>query len=175
MPGQKFIAIIANKLKEIAGLQISAGAADANKLISTNSVGVIDVTLLPPGIGAEVVNAPTTENIAAGDFVNLYQNSGVISLRKADASTNTKPVNGFVIANSTYPANATMYILGTANNFRTGLTIGNEYVLSKTVPGGVTDISTFVGTAGNILQPIGKAISATSMLTSQNVNYVEIT
>lgn len=174
MAGQKFVAIIANKLKEIVGLQVSTGVSDANKIVSTNSVGVIDITLLPAGIGAETVNAPTTENLAAGDLVNLYLNGAVINLRKADATTNAKPANGFVIANSSSPANATMYILGTSNNYKSGLTVGAEYVLSKTVPGGVTEISAFAGTTGNILQLIAKGTSATSMLTSQNVNYVEI-
>lgn len=174
MAGQKFFALVANKLKEIAGLQVSAGVSDAGKIPALDNTGKFDISLLPIGIGPEVVIAVTSENLIAGNFVNLYSNAGVITLRKADATTNTKPAQGFVIANTTSPASATMYILDASNDYMTGLTIGTEYVLSKTVPGGLTDIASFVGVSGNIVQLLGKATATTSLLTYQNQNYLEI-
>ena len=49
----------------------SAGAGDANKLISTNSSGKVDTTLLPAGIGVSTVTATASESISAGDFVSI--------------------------------------------------------------------------------------------------------
>ncbi len=165
MAGQKFFALIANKLKEIAGVQTSAGVGDAGKIPALDSTGKLNVSLFPAGIGPELIIAPTSESLAAGDYVNLYSNSGVLTLRKADATNNSKPADGFVIANSTSPASNSMYYLGVSNDFMTGLTVGTEYVLSKAVPGGVTDIASFTGVASNIVQLLGKATATTSILT----------
>ncbi|MFV8336427.1 hypothetical protein ACNQF7_10130 [Flavobacterium sp. RSP29] len=174
MAGQKFFALVANRFKEIAGIQVSTGAADAGKIPALGSTGTFDISLFPAGIGAEVVVAVTSENLAAGNFVNLYSNAGVITLRKTDATNNTKPAQGFVITNSTSPASNTMYILGVANDYLSGLAVGTEYVLSKSVPGGVTPIDSFTPAPGNIVQLIGKATAATSALTYANQNYVEV-
>jgi len=174
MAGQKFFALIANRLKEIAGIQLSIGVTDAGKIPALDQTGRLDVSMMPIGIGAEVVVAATSENLTDGEFVNLYNLAGTITLRKADATANDKPAHGFVIENSTSPANATMYILGVPNPYLTGLEVGFEYVLSKTVPGGITKITSFVGAPGNIIQILAKATNTTSALTFANQNFVEI-
>lgn len=174
MPTNKYIALIGNKLKEVFAQATSSGVADADKLVALDSTGKLNISLFPAGIAAEVVVAITSENLLAGDFVNLYLNGGVATLRKADATTNTKPAYGFVIASSTSPAVNTMYINGVNNAYMAGLTIGTKYVLSKALPGGVTDIATFVGVAGNIVQELGISTTVTNILTVQNQNYVEV-
>lgn len=176
MAANKYVALVAGKLKEVIATVISAGAGDANKIVALDSTGHLDISVMPVGVAAEVVTAITSENITAGALVNLYSNAGVLTIRNADATTNTKPAHGFVIASTTSPASATMYIFGQTNNFVTGLTIGTKYVLSKTTPGGVTDIATFAGAqaSGNIVQEIGTALSATSVTTNQNQNYIEV-
>ena len=123
------------------------------------------------------MTAPSSENLLAGDFVNLFLNAGAINVRKADATTNAKPAYGFVIANVVSPANATMYILGVQNSNVVGAVIGTKYVLSKTVPGGFTDIAVFSAAqaAGNIVQELGIATKVTEILTAQNQNYIEVT
>ena len=166
MAANKYLALIGNKMKEVFGLATSSGVADANKLVATDSTGRLDISLMPVGVGAETVVAVTSENLLAGDFVNLYSNGGVPTLRKADATTNTKPAYGFVQAATTSPAPATMFILGVNNSYVSGLTVGTEYVLSKSTPGGLTDVSTFVGTAGNVLQSLGIATATTNILTT---------
>lgn len=170
MAGNKYIANNSGKLKEVAATQSSTGVSDANKIVALGTDGLLDVSLMPAGVGAEIVVAPSSENLTAGDFVNLYNNTGAINVRKADATTNAKPADGFVLAGVTSPANATVYLISAKNTAVTGLTIGSEYFLSTT-PGAIT--STAPSTAGNIVQRLGKAKSATEFI-FENQDYFEL-
>ena len=135
-------------------------SSTANAIVAADATGKIDISFMPTGVGAEVVVCVTSENLTAGDFVNLYLNGGVITARKADATTNAKPAHGFVTANVTSPANATVYMESNTNTAVTGLTIGSDYWLSTT-PGGVT--TTAPSAAGNIVQYIGRATLTTAI------------
>lgn len=169
MAANKYLALVAGKLKEI--FASVTGTADA--IPAGDATGRLDISWMPIGVGAETVVAATSENLVAGDFVNLYLNGGVITLRKADSTTNTKPAHGFVTAGTTSPASATMFILGVSNGNVTGLTIGSRYFLDKTTPGGVT--ATPPAVAGNIVQEIGIATATTSILTFNNSDgYIEV-
>ncbi len=173
MASNKYIALIEGKFKEVFG----SVTGTPNAIPAGDPTGRLDISWMPIGVAAETVVAVTSENLVAGDFVNLYLNAaGVITLRKADATNNTKPANGFVTAGTTAPASATMYILGVNNGYLAGLTIGNKYVLSKTTPGGLTEISAFAAAqvAGNIIQEIAIATTVTNALTFNNQNYIEI-
>src|SRR5438552_291653 len=101
MPANKYLAAISGRIKEVFGLVVSTGAPDANKIVALDATGHLDVSLMPSGVSAEVTVAAAFENLAAGDFVNLFLSGGVIQARKADASTNAKPAHGFVLANVT--------------------------------------------------------------------------
>ena len=114
---------------------------------------------MPSGIGADVVSLPATEALAAGDFVNIYDNSGTISVRKANATDATKPANGFVKSAVASGANATVYFEG-INNALTGLTVGSQYFLSTTA-GAIT--TTAPSTSGNIVQYIGTPHATTAI------------
>ena len=172
MAANKYIALVSGKLKEI----FASVTGTANAIPAGDSTGRLDASWLPIGVGQEVVIAPSSENLLAGDFVNMFLNAGAINVRKADATTNAKPAHGFVTANVVSPANATMYILGVQNSSVVGAVIGTKYVLSKTVPGGFTDIAVFVAVqaAGNIVQEIGVATKVTELLTFQNQSYIEV-
>lgn len=161
MAGNKYFGNVSGRIKEIATIQTSAGAGDANKIVALTAAGVLDVSVMPAGVGAEVKVAASSENLSAGDFVNFHNNAGALNVRKADATTNSKPAEGFVLANVTSPANATVYLLSQINSAVSGLTIAAEYWLSTT-PGGVT--TTAPSAAGNIVQRLGKATSATELL-----------
>ena len=160
MAGNKDIANNSGKLKEVTASQTSAGVADAGKIPALDSAGLLDISLMPVGVGAEVVIAASSENLTAGNFVNLYDNAGTINVRKADATTNAKPAHGFVLANTTSPASATVYLISAKNTGVTGLTVGLDYYLGTTA-GGV--VSTAPSASGNIVQFLGRAISATSL------------
>jgi|CXWL01.1.fsa_nt_gi hypothetical protein len=159
MAGDKFLFLNSGIVTEKALNQTSAGAGDAGKGVALNSAGLIDDTMLPT---VETVVAPSTENLAAGDWVNIYDNAAVLSVRKADASGGVgKRAHGFVKAAVTSPANATVYTSGTNSN-DSGLTIGVTHYLSAT-PGAAT--ATPPSTAAHIVQELGLALSATSMAT----------
>lgn len=160
MAGNKYIANNAGKLKEVSSIQSSAGAGDAGKIPALDSTGLLDISMMPVGVGAETVVVASSENLLAGDFVNLYSNAGTANARKADATSNVKPAHGFVLANVTSPASATVYLISNKNTAITGLTVGSDYYLSTT-PGTVT--TTAPSAASNIVQFLGRAITATSL------------
>lgn len=165
----KYVALVSGKLKEVVALVTSSGAGDAGKIVALDSSGRLDQSVMPVGIGANVVVATASEALTAGDFVNLYDSSG-LKVRKADATNSTKPANGFVLANVAQDAQATVYLLGEVNTQLSSLTVGADYYLSTT-PGGVT--TTPPSTAGNIVQYLGRAHSATAMQFA-NVVTVEV-
>lgn len=155
----KYIANIAGQLTEVRGQVTTAGAGDANKIIETNAQGVLDATMLPPGVGANTVAIITSEALSAGDWVNIYNNAGATNCRRADNNVG-KEVWGFVLGSFASAASATVYLAG-LNNQVTGQTLGAKIYLSGT-PGAGSATPT-VAAAGKIHQVIGKAITATSV------------
>jgi hypothetical protein len=112
MAGNKYLAIVSGAKTEVVTLQTSAGAGDAGKLIALDAAGRIDNSMMPVGIGADTATIASSENLADGDFVNIWSDTGVAKVRKADATTAGKEACGFVLAAVTSPANATVYLGG---------------------------------------------------------------
>jgi hypothetical protein len=140
----------------------SAGAADAGKIPALNASGVLDSTLLPPGIGSASQVFPTSEALAAGALVNIFDSTGTPTARNANATDATKPGQGFVLAATTSPANATVYFPGQLVSGVSGLTTGAAVYLSAAISGAVTP--TAPSTAGNLIQNVGSALSPTSFV-----------
>lgn len=170
MAGDKYFYNNAGKQKEKAAIQSSAGAGDAGKIPALDTAGLLDISMMPVGVGAEVVVAASSENLVAGNFVNLYDNAGTINVRKADATNNTKPADGFVLSGVTSPANATVYLISAKNTAVSALTVGVDYYLATTA-GGVT--ATAPSASGNIIQRLGKSKSATELI-FENQDYYEL-
>lgn len=168
MAANKYLALVANKWKEI----FASVTGTANAIPAGDATGRLDVSWMPVGVGAEIRLAVASEALTAGNFVNLYNNAGALTVRKADATTNGKPAHGFVLANVLLAGTATIYGLSNANTQLAGLTIGGEYYLSTT-PGGVIINASFTPVTGNIVQPLGLATSATE-LTFDNVLTTEV-
>lgn len=166
MAASRYINVVAGKLKQIVASV--TGTADA--IPAGDSTGKLDISWMPTGVGAEVLVCATSENLAAGDFVNIYLNAGVITARKADATNNTKPAHGFVLSAVTSPANATVYFESNTNTAVTGLTIGSDYYLGTTA-GTIT--TTPPAAAGNIIQFIGRA-QLTTAINFINSDTIEI-
>lgn len=145
----------------------SAGAGDAGKIPALDGTGKLDTSMMPTGIGADTASIVTSENLAAGDFVNVFNDGGTPKVRKADATTAGKEAHGFVLAGVTAPAAATVYFEG-SNDQVSGATAGKVYL--ATTAGG------FVGTApsasGNVVQQVGVATSATSINVEFGQHYV---
>lgn len=159
MAGNKYIKNNAGVLTEEAALQTSAGAADAGKIPALDGSGKIDMTMMPTGIGADTSVIASSENLSAGDVINIWDSAGTPKVRKADASVAGKEAHGFVLTGVTSPANATVYFEG-SNTQMTGLIAGPQY-LSATTPGKTQ--SAAPSAAGQVVQVVGFATSATSM------------
>ena len=144
-------------LTEIFGVQTSAGAGNAGDLVSLDNSGRIDNSMMPVGIGADTATITASETLAAGDWVNVWNNSGA-KVRKADATTAGKEAHGFVLAAVTSGNPATVYFEGT-NTQVTGQTPGPVYLQTTAGTGGPTAPSA----SGNLVQQVGVALSATSV------------
>ncbi len=163
MAAQKTLQIDANGRKiEVSAVESSAGVGDEGKIVALNASGHIDSTMFDSALLSETKVAPASENLAAGDLVNIWNDAGTLKVRKADASAANagEKAHGFVNAAVTAPANATVYFDGEVSGL-SGLTLGAEYFLSDSTPGGIT--ATPVTTAGNLLQSVGVAKSATTL------------
>jgi hypothetical protein len=158
MAGDKFLYNNAGTITEKVSNQASAGAGDAGKIVALDSTGRIDNTMMPVGIGADTKNITTSEALAAGDFVNVWNSTGA-KARKADASTAGKEAHGFVLAAASSGASATVYFEG-ANTQVTGMTPGPVF-LSATTPGAAT--STAPSGTGQVVQRIGFAVGTTEV------------
>ena len=135
----------------------STGSAQAGQLVQLGANGTLDISLLPAGIGQYTQSAVASSALSAGQYVNLYAVGGVLNARPADSTSVATSADGFVLAAVASGATASIY-LGGVNTALSGLTVGSPIFLSTV--GGVT--STPASTPGNILQPLGKALSATS-------------
>lgn len=158
MAGEKFIKHDASGgFTETEAVQIG-GAPSADKIPSLNASGQLDLTMMPAGIGADTVVLPAVGAIAAGDWVNIYNNGGTPSIRKADASSKITRAHGFVLDAVADGANATVYTSG-SNTAVTGQTAGTVFL--STTAGLGTNIAP--STSGEIVQQIGVAVSATQV------------
>lgn len=163
MPGNKYIKQSGGQLIEEAAIQASAGAGDAGKVVALDAAGRLDNSMLPVGIGADTASIVSSESLAAGNYVNVWNDAGTAKVRKADATISGKEAHGFVLSAVTAPAVATVYFEGT-NTAVTGQTAGVVY-LSTTA--GVAAATAPAG-AGNVVQRIGFAVSATAVNFSSN-------
>lgn len=155
----KYLKQANGRLAEVEGLQSSAGAGDAGKIPALDAAGKLDASMMPTGIAADTASIVASENLAAGDLVNIYDNSGTSNCRKADGTTTGKPAHGFVLASVTSSASATVYFAG-SNSQVSGLTPGPQYLSGATA--GLTTHTPVTG-SGKTLQRVGVAIDATTL------------
>lgn len=183
MAAPRYIALIGGLKKLVAAITSSAGAADAEKVVATNTSGILDDSImgaattgaskviktkpdgtldssvLPAGLGAATATITASEALAAGDFVNIWNDGGTAKVRKADATTAGKHAHGFVLAAVASAGAATVYF-DDRNTQVTGKTPGATQFLSTT-PGQSTE--TAPSAAGNIVQTVGTAYSAAAV------------
>lgn len=144
--------------EEVTPVSVSTGVSEAAKIIETDASGRIDISFLPAAIGPEGKNITASEALAAGDFVNVWDDAGTPKIRKANATTVGKRADGFVIAGVASGAVGFVYLRG-LNDQVAGAVAG--LVFLSTTPGGFTPTAPTV--AGNIVQKIGTAVSATEI------------
>ncbi|WP_280503918.1 hypothetical protein [Nocardia farcinica] len=153
----KYITQVAGTLTEVEATDSSAGAGSAGEIVALDSNGRIDSSMMPVGIGADTASIEASENLAAGDFVNIHNSTGA-KVRKADASTAGKHAHGFVLSAVSSGANATVYFEGT-NTQVTSMTPGDVFL--STTPGIAT--STPPSSTGNVVQRLGVATGTTAI------------
>jgi len=108
-----------------------------------------------------------------GECVNLYSNAGVLTVRKANATTNVKFACGFVTSNDHVSAIGEFCEVMVGNAMLTGvggLAVGTRYFLS-TVDGLVTNAAPVA--AGNIEQVIGIALAPTRLYMNLNFGWIQ--
>ena len=162
---QRFLVLEGGKKRQKEAKTTSAGAADAGKIPALDSSGKLDMSMMPAGMGADTQVLPASESLSAGNFVNIWSDSGVAKVRLADNS-NGRAADGYVLDVVASSANATVYPLDGTNSDLTSLTPGAEYWLGTA--GGVTLTpldETDPANANKISQYLGKAKSATELVT----------
>lgn len=163
MTTNKFLTVTSGTPTLTQAPNTSAGAGDANKLISTNSSGKLDPTFLPPGIELQTITFPISETIANGAFVNIFSNSGTPTARNADA-TNNRPATGYVLTGSggQPTGNVTVYLSGTNTSVTTPATnAGSNVYLAAS--GGFSTSAPSPG-ANVILQRLGSVTGANAIV-----------
>jgi len=161
MPARKYLSHNNGRIQEVQATVVGGTPAQDGHIVALDANGRLDNSVLPVGIGADTAVIQASENLAAGDFVNIW-NSGGPRVRKADASTVGKEAHGFVLAAVSSGSNATVYFEGT-NNQVTGKTVGARQYLSATTPG--TTVETPPSGSGQVVQLLGVATSATAIAT----------
>src|SRR5213592_3725747 len=110
--------------------------------------------------GDRAVTMTASEALSAGHFVNIHASTGA-KIRKANATDDTKPCNGFVPAGILSAAAGAMLTPGVTITGLSSLTPGVPYYLDTT-GGAIT--ATPPSSSGNLVQEVGIAISATELL-----------
>lgn len=159
MSVRNFITWGNNKLRLVSAIVASGGAADANKIVATNSAGVIDPSMMPPGVEITTVSVVSTDALPARSLINIYNNAGTRNARLADAS-NGRQAHGFVLAAVAANVAATVYESGTITGFA-GLIPGDPAFLSAATAG--TPTPTAPTAIGHGIQQIGYNQSATEI------------
>ncbi|MGA2433930.1 MAG: hypothetical protein ABSG25_01455 [Bryobacteraceae bacterium] len=157
--GNKYLYNNQGVITEEYSTQTSSGAANAGDIVSLNSNGQIDLSMLPDGIVPETDQIITSEALVAGAFVNFYDNAGVANCRNADNTAFGKEANGFVRQAYAIGQTATVYRVSQDNDQLIGMTPGAKQWLGTAG----TRTETYSTTSGNVVQMLGVATSATTM------------
>lgn len=159
MPAKSFARRVAGVWREVLGVVVSTGNANAGDILALDDTGHIDPSAMPVGYGTDVKALVASEALSAGNLVSIYSNSGTENVRKADATTEGKPCIGYVLDTVASGATVNVYF-GRKITGQSGIVPGTRYYLAKT-PGGYT--ATAVTGVGAVDQFIGVGCSTTEI------------
>lgn len=123
----------------------------------SQKIVVSSTNIIPEG---QLIIASTS--LSAGMYVNIFTDGGVPKLRPAIAVSINTVAHGFVTQNAAAGQAVKFHSYG-INPFLSSLTPGSRYLLSATVPGGIT-LQTPVPGSGLVWQPVGRAFSNAEIL-----------
>lgn len=115
----------------------------------------------PASRDSSTVEMVCSDTLAYGDLVYIWDDTGTPKCGLADATDNTKPADGWSTDAYASGGSALVALTATLITGLSGLSIGADYYLRAGVPGAMT--STAPSTSGNVVQRVGKAISATTL------------
>lgn len=155
----KFLRFIDDNFAEVDGTRVSAGVANAGDIPALDATGRLDASLMPIGVGDDSFQVIASEDLTAGNFVNIFADEdGNARVRKASATDKTAPCMGFVRNTVTAGTALKVFFEGT-NSFVTGQTPGKVF-LQRTA-GRAGPAAPYL--PGNILQSVGVAVSPTAI------------
>lgn len=158
MPASKFLALVGGRIREVIATVTSGGVVDDGKIVALGSDGRLDNSVLPVGVGIETKSIQASENLGAGNLVNIWNSGGEFRVRKADATTAGKEAHGFVLSSVSTGQTAQVYLEGTVTGL-TSLTPGRYYL--ATTPGEITQ--TPPSNPNNVVQYVGNAVSSSEL------------
>lgn len=159
MAADKYVKLDGGLLSEGQSLAATAGAGSDGRIVALDAGGRLDLDMMPVGVLPETITVPTSENLAVGNLVNLYSATGTLTARKADNS-NGRDVDGFVLAITTSPNDAIVYLAGNITGL-SGRTIGAVQWLGTA--GALVEVGALPTGAGKRIQIVGKALSTTEV------------
>lgn len=150
MPSQKFLTRQpGGGLVLDTAIATSVGSSSASQIVSTDSTGRLDPSLMPSGIGADTGTYTATEAIGAGRYVNIYDVSGTARIRLADHSA-SRPAHGFCLSAVANGGTGTVYRAG--RNTGDLVAVGQRYLGTA---GNSIPINAQPSSSGAILQSLG--------------------
>ena len=158
----KYLNYSGSNIQEVIANSTSAGVADADKMVTLNAAGEIDQSMMPAGIGADTLAIVASEDLLAGDLVNIFDDAGTVKVRKAVATGVSTRASGFVLEPFLTGASASVYLEG-KNTSAIGTFAGGLDVFLSTTAGEVTN--TAPSGTGNIAQLVGRAVSNSAITT----------
>lgn len=112
-----------------------------------------------------------SDTVTPGQVISVYSNAGVLTARLANSTDNTKPVYGFCGPLGVSAGTVGEVVLTGLNPYLSALSPGLPYYL-HTVNGQISSAKP-VG-VGKIVQPVGFAISATTLVFNPNNNWTQL-
>ena len=146
----------------IAAVNVSKAALDTAVTNAQNSANAASLSASSATSGIQVATATASVALSANQLVYLLSNG---QLALADASVEGKEAIGFVKQAYAASATATYFTFGALMSGLSALTVNAAYYM-LTTPGafGLIAAAPQLGSTGNVLLKIGKAISATQIL-----------
>jgi hypothetical protein len=125
-----------------------------------------DPSFQPAPTGAPTASILAAGNISAGALVNVYNNSGTANVVQADNTSSATPANGVALNAITNGTSGTITFGPVLVTGLSGLTPGQLFLGTA---GGVT--STAPSSSGDVVQPVGLAITSSEAVFNPGQNY----
>lgn len=152
----------------------AGGSGYANQIVALGADGLIPPSMLG-SVGTPSISATTSENLTAGDFVNLYYTGGAVNARKANATDTTRPAHGYVIATVSSGNPVDVYTDGFNSQVPIGsfttADVGKRVFLD--ISAGVITLTPPTDTTGRLVQMLGTIVGVGADLITVDVEITD--